>query len=177
MLILSAWVFYFQYLWGTNKIMTMTFKKISFFLIAALTTCIIHAQQAQQIKLIPEPSSLQIGNGTYKLPNQIFIQVPTAFESIGSTMSERLKVATGKKVVIANQKNASIRFEQVYDNAFGKEGYQLTINEKGIHVKVFYNYAHQLYTATKLIKQLIGPCPICKSKMSQGLNGEDLCWM
>jgi hypothetical protein len=60
--------------------MIMTFKRISLFFIAALTTCSI---QAQQVQLIPEPSSIQIGNGTFKLPNAISIQVASAFEEIG----------------------------------------------------------------------------------------------
>jgi hexosaminidase len=125
----------------TIKFMTMTFKKICFLFIAALTTCSI---QAQQVQLIPEPSSIQINKGTFKLPNEISIQVPTVFESLGTAMSDRLKVATGKKVDIGNQKNATIRFEQVQDNALGKEGYQLIVNEKGIHVKA-QTYAGALY--------------------------------
>ena len=92
----------------------MVFKKNSLFLIALLTTCNI---QAQEVKLIPEPSAIQIGNGTFKLPNQITIQVPTAFEEIGKSMSARLNAVTGKKAILSNQKNATIRFEQVNDNA------------------------------------------------------------
>ena len=110
----------------------MTFKKISLFFIAALTTCSI---QAQQVQLIPEPSSIQIGNGTFKLPNAISIQVSSAFEEIGKSIHVRLNAVTGKKAALSNQKNATIRFEQVQDASLGKEGYQLTVNEKGIQVK------------------------------------------
>ena len=127
--------------------MIMTFKKISLFFIAALSTCSIHAQQAQQaqqVQIIPEPSSIQIGNGSFKLPNAISIQVPTAFEEIGKSITVRLNAVTGKKAVLSNQKNATIRFEQVQDNALGKEGYQLIVNEKGIQVKS-QTYAGALY--------------------------------
>jgi hexosaminidase len=130
----------------------MVFKKNSLFLIALLTTCSI---QAQQVKLIPEPSSMQIGNGIFKLPNQITIQVPTAFEEIGKSMSARLNAVTGKSVIRSNQKNATIRFEQVNDNDLGKEGYQLTINEKGIYVKA-QTYAGAFY-AWQSILQLCPP--------------------
>ena len=132
--------------------MIMTFKKISLFLIAALTTCSI---QAQQVQLIPEPSAIQIGNGSFKLPNAISIQVSTAFEEIGKSIHTRLNAVTGKKAVLSNQKNATIRFEQVQDNSLGKEGYQLIVNEKGIHVKA-QTYAGALY-AWQSILQLCPP--------------------
>jgi hypothetical protein len=93
-----------------EKFMTMTFKKICFLFIAALTTCSI---QAQQVHIIPEPSSLQIGNGSFKLPNTISIQVPNAFEEIGKSIHAKLNAVTGKKAMLSNQKNATIRFEQV----------------------------------------------------------------
>ena len=94
----------------------MTFKKICIIFIAALTTCSI---QAQQVQIIPEPSSIQIGNGSFKLPNTISIQVPIAFEEIGKSISARLNLVTGKKATFSNLKNATIRFEQVQDNAIG----------------------------------------------------------
>jgi len=130
----------------------MAFKKISILLIAVLN---LNTIQAQQIKLIPEPSSMQIGNGTFKLPNEIAIQVPSAFESLGNIISSRLKVVTGKKVIQSSQKNASIHFEQVQDLTLGKEGYHLSVNEKGIHVKA-QTYAGALY-AWQSILQLCPP--------------------
>ena len=129
----------------------MSLKKFSIFLIASLTTLTINAQKVQ---LIPEPSSLQIGNGKFILPNQISIQVPSVFEAIGTEMISRFKTVTGKNASLSNQKNASIRFEQVQDKALGKEGYQLTVNEKGILVKA-QTYAGALY-AWQSILQL---CP------------------
>jgi len=142
----------------------MGFKKIITLFIAALATCTI---QAQQVKLIPEPSAIQIGNGNFKLPNQITIQVPTVFESIATAMSERFKAVTGKSVIQSNQKNATIRFEQVQDNALGKEGYQLTINEKGIQVKA-QTYAGALY-AWQSILQLCPPA-IYGSQIDKTIN-------
>jgi len=130
----------------------MSIKKLGIFLIAALATCSI---QAQQVQLIPEPSSLQIGKGYFILPNQISIQIPSAFESIGNEMSARFKTVTGKNVILSNQKNATIRFEQIQDPTLGKEGYQLTVNEKGIQVKA-QTYAGALY-AWQSILQLCPP--------------------
>lgn len=130
----------------------MSLKKFSIFLIASLTTLTINAQKVQ---LIPEPSSLQIGNGKFILPNQISIQVPSVFEAIGTEMITRFKTVTGKNASLSNQKNASIRFEQVQDKALGKEGYQLTVNEKGILVKA-QTYAGALY-AWQSILQLFPP--------------------
>ncbi|MFM6993920.1 MAG: beta-N-acetylhexosaminidase [Sediminibacterium sp.] len=130
----------------------MSLKKISIFLIVALTTLTINAQKVQ---LIPEPSSLQIGNGKFNLPNQISIQVPSVFEAIGTEMITRFKTVTGRNASLSNQKNATIRFEQVQDNSLGKEGYQLTVNEKGILVKA-QTYAGALY-AWQSILQLCPP--------------------
>ncbi len=126
----------------------MSLKKFSIFLIASLTTLTINAQKVQ---LIPEPSSLQIGNGKFILPNQISIQVPSVFEAIGTEMITRFKTVTGKNASLSNQKNASIRFEQVQDKALGKEGYQLTVNEKGILVKA-QTYAGALYAWQSILQ-------------------------
>lgn len=130
----------------------MLLKKISLFLFASMAAFQVYAQQVQ---LIPEPSSVKIGTGNFQLPKQITIQMPANFEGIGKEMSAILKTATGKAVVFNNLKTATIRFEQVQDKTLGKEGYRLTVNEKGIQVKT-QTYAGALY-AYQSILQLCPP--------------------
>lgn len=130
----------------------MLLKKISLFLIALVA--LLHVN-AQQVKLIPEPSSIKIGTGNFKLPKQVYIQMPAVFEGIGKLMSDRFKIASGKLIVMNHPKNATIRFEQVQDKALGKEGYSLTVDENGIRVKA-QTYAGALY-AYQSILQLCPP--------------------
>lgn len=130
----------------------MQLKKISFSLLVMMI-CV--QLDAQQVQLIPEPSSLKMGVGEFVLPNQISIQVPSVFNAIGEEISARFKTVIGKSVLLSNQKNATIRFDQVQDNSLGKEGYQLTVNEKGIQVKA-QTYAGALY-AWQSILQLFPP--------------------
>lgn len=130
----------------------MLLKKISLFLIAFVA--MLHVN-AQQVKLIPEPSSIKIGTGNFKLPKQVYIQMPAVFEGIGKLMSDRFKIATGKLIVMNHPKNATIRFEQVQDKALGKEGYSLKVDENGIRVKA-QTYAGALY-AYQSILQLCPP--------------------
>ena len=130
----------------------MQLKKISFSLLVMMI-CV--QLDAQQVQLIPEPSSLKMGVGEFVLPNQISIQVPSVFNAIGEEISARFKTVIGKSVLLSNQKNATIRFDQVQDNSLGKEGYQLTVNEKGIQVKA-QTYAGAFY-AWQSILQLFPP--------------------
>lgn len=130
----------------------MSLKKISILLLAITTSLAINAQQ---IQLIPAPSSLKIGDGKFVLPNKVSIHVASAFELIGRDMSAKFKSVTGKNIILSNQKNATILFEQVQDSSLGKEGYQLTVNEKGIQVKA-QTYAGALY-AWQSILQLFPP--------------------
>jgi hexosaminidase len=142
----------------------MFLKKISILLLAITTSLEINAQQ---IQLIPAPSSLKIGDGKFVLPNKVSIHVASAFELIGRDMSARFKSVTGKNILLSNQKNATIHFEQVQDSSLGKEGYQLTVNEKGIQVKA-QTYAGALY-AWQSILQLFPPA-IYSSQVQNKIN-------
>jgi hexosaminidase len=137
---------------SNDKMKLMQRKKIISFLFASLAFIQLNAQQ---IKLIPEPSSIKVNGGVFKLPKQVSIQLPTSFEGLEKEIIHRLKTATGKTIVPVNQKNATIHFEQVQDNTLGKEGYQLNVTEKGIQVKA-QTYAGALY-AWQSILQLLPP--------------------
>ncbi len=130
----------------------MQLRKFGFILLATIASLQLNAQQ---IKVIPEPTEVKMGNGFYQLPGQISISMPSSFEAIGKEMSTRFKIATGKAASLTNQKNATIHFDQVQDKTLGKEGYHLTVNEKGIQVKA-QTYAGALY-AWQSILQLLPP--------------------
>jgi hexosaminidase len=142
----------------------MQLRKISFSLLVMMIGMQLNAQE---IQLIPEPTEVKMGVGQFQLPNQITISVPTIFEGLGIEMSSKFKAATGKSVNMTNQKNATIRFEQVQDNTLGKEGYQLIVNEKGIQVKA-QTYAGALY-AWQSILQLCPPA-IYSKQVQQKIN-------
>ena len=56
-------------------------------------------------------------------------------QTLVPSLLQKWNLVTGKKATFSNLKNATIRFEQVQDNALGKEGYHLNVNEKGIQIK------------------------------------------
>ena len=68
---------------------------------------------AQKVHIIPEPSSMETRAGQFKLPKQITLSVSPDFALIGKEITERIKTTTGKKVVIGQQKNATIKIENV----------------------------------------------------------------
>ncbi len=142
------------------KITSFTFS----FLFASIT---ILQLNAQKVNVIPEPSSMEIGIGQFILPKQITLSISPDFAAIGKEISTRFKTATGKNVVIGNQKNPTIKIEQVKDEALGKEGYHLIVTDKGIEVKT-QTYAGALY-AWQSILQLLPPA-IYGSHTSPNLN-------
>lgn len=130
-------------------------KFISFTLTFLFASITILQLNAQKVNVIPEPSSMELRAGQFKLPKQITLSISPDFTLIGTEITARIKIATGKKVVFVQQNNATIKIEQVKDETLGKEGYQLTVNDKGIQVKA-QTYAGALY-AWQSILQLLPP--------------------
>lgn len=90
------------------------------------------------IAIIPEPVSLQVGKGNYKLPAAVSISAPVTTETdwVVRAFSERWQKATGRKISRTNTSQASIRLlnEPISGNLLGKEGYRLVVNQKGIEI-------------------------------------------
>jgi hexosaminidase len=87
-----------------------------------------------QIAIIPEPFEMSAGMGNYTLPKSITINVPTAASSIGEIIATKLKTATGNQVIFGSNKSC-IDIQLISEPSLGKEGYHLTVNEKGIQMK------------------------------------------
>ena len=148
-----------------NSMQRIKFITFTFSFLFASTT--ILQLNAQKINVIPEPSSLEIGNGQFKLPKQVTVSISPDFAAVGKEISTRIKTATGKIVVIGNQKNPTIKIEQINDEVLGKEGYYLIVSDKGIEVKA-QTYAGALY-AWQSILQLLPPA-IYGSHTSPNIN-------
>ena len=90
------------------------------------------------IAIIPEPVSLQKGNGMYSLPAKITIAAPATTEAgwVVRTFSERWQKASGQTISRTNAANATIRLVNgdITDKSLGKEGYRLIVNQKGIEI-------------------------------------------
>jgi hexosaminidase len=88
------------------------------------------------ITIIPEPLSIKRTNGSFTLPATISIAAPATDEAgwVVRALKTQLANATGKKITNGNAGSATITLQSVPGEAavLGTEGYQLSVNAKGI---------------------------------------------
>src|SRR5690242_1629005 len=82
--------------------------------------------------IIPEPVSLQMGSGSFTLPQAISIEAPNGAElqTTISFLKNRFSLPTGYRVTVSNAApTAAIRLQltKTTDEKIGKEGYHLTV--------------------------------------------------
>jgi len=100
-----------------------------------------HGQNpTKQLSIIPAPVLVKSGQGTFTLPASVIIDAANSAEMkpVGYYLQNRLKIATGKSVVIkANASFSSIKLvlNKLQNPVIGKEGYQLNVNAKNISIK------------------------------------------
>jgi len=86
---------------------------------------------AQNKSIIPEPYQIATSNGTYTLPKNIVISSASSTRELANEISATLKNISAANLSITNTKG-NITLLIKADSALGKEGYTLTVNEKGI---------------------------------------------
>jgi len=108
----------------------MKFKKIALIL---LPLGFLITSNAQNTSIIPEPFEMNVKKGTYTLPKNLVISAPAEAVDITNEMITTLSNISETKLSTTNSKgNISLTLNK--DNDLGKEGYTLTINEKGISI-------------------------------------------
>lgn len=93
-----------------------------------------------EIFIIPEPVSINLGSGYFKLPNKIGISVPELDELdvLKDFLNQRINT-TESTVIFSTQKvrNPHITFElnKNYNLELGNESHKLTVTKKNIQVQ------------------------------------------
>jgi hexosaminidase len=113
-------------------------KTLSLSLMVFSALLVFSQKKETAISVIPEPVSITLGAGYYKLPDLISVSIPNLPELKMTSASILGKLsATGKKVSINKNSNAaSIRFvlNKTTDKEIGDEGYRLFVKSTGILV-------------------------------------------
>ena len=136
------------------------------FLLTTLSICCINVLIAQGLGIIPEPYLSTKGNGVYTLPKTISISAPNSANAIAETISNQLKLTTGKTVNFSKTE-PTIELSIIKDDVIGDEGYLLNVNDKGIQVKANTNAG--LFYGWQTVQQLL-PAAIYSKTVSKNTN-------
>ena len=136
------------------------------FLLTTISICCINVLIAQGLGIIPEPYLSTKGNGVYTLPKTISISAPTSANAIAETISNQLKLTTGKTVNFSKTE-PTIELSIIKDDVIGDEGYLLNVNDKGIQVKANTNAG--LFYGWQTVQQLL-PAAIYSKTVSKNTN-------
>ncbi len=133
-------------------------KKLLFVFTLSLFVVAANAQPvSNRPALIPEPVSLVIGTGVFKLPLSPVIQASDpASLGVAELLKSRLAAATGNKVSISSSNHlGSIHFilNKKPDTMLGTEGYRLTVTTKEITIRA--NQPAGLFYGCQTVYQLL----------------------
>lgn len=132
-------------------------RKISLTLIAILLSCVVMAQN-QNIAIIPQPVSMKMGHGYFKLPENIRIKSSnsTELQSIINLFSKKISLASGYQTFVVNtvdNANIYLNLNENYDSKLGDEGYHLHVNHNSIKINA--NRAAGIFYGLQTLLQLL----------------------
>lgn len=113
-----------------NQLMTM--RKLLYFIIM---TAMVVQVTAQPASIIPQPSQLSSGNGTFSLSNATGISYSSSnaeLKSIAGMFNEHLQKYYGFQLQENAKANSSVSLKLVKSLPQGSEGYVLKVDEKGV---------------------------------------------
>ena len=148
-------------------------KKIFIFIPFFLLVKTINAQDVASLNIIPEPVSIQKGNGVFLLPNQLIISGDVGNKPVMKTaqlFKAKLEAASAIKVNISESNDkAAIRLLLNKNNntVTGDEGYQLNISTSGVTIMA--NKPAGLFYGLQTLLQLLPPAVESKS-MVKNIN-------
>ncbi len=119
-----------------------------------------------RINIIPEPVSVKTGDGMFRLPANITIEVPDQSDmgTIRQFLVEKLSKATGYTVTPASSNpTISLQLNKNADATLGNEGYRLTVSAG--NVKIVANKPAGLFYGAQSFIQLLPPSIESKSKV------------
>jgi hexosaminidase len=126
--------------------------------------------RAQNLSIIPAPTSVKTGDGHFTLSDRtpIYISKETALEKVGQYFLDRVNPPTGFDLKISSQKaDQSIRFilNEKEDKSLGKEGYNLNVTSQNVQISA--NTPAGIFYGIQTLMQLF-PKEIEKGSISSG---------
>lgn len=114
--------------------------------------------QAQSINLIPQPVSMKVGDGSYTLSNSTSISIPAnqpAVMKVAAYLAAKIQPPTGLNLKITENDSGGIQLvlNTKPESSLGKEGYQLTVTNRGVIIRA--NEAAGLFYGVQTILQLL----------------------
>lgn len=116
-------------------------KKIIALFTSLFITIIFYGQKTtdESIAIIPEPVSIQKGNGVFMLPDQLTIYSIADKEvlQLAADLKNRLATVTGKSVTVVTGNSPAAKAISLLltkDKTIHPEGYRLSVTSKGIQV-------------------------------------------
>ena len=110
-------------------------------IVAIIGICVSTASFGQSnIAIIPEPSSVKAGTGSFTLPQNLVIETAAQNElkQVVAVLKDRLSVAAGLTVLVrteSKEANIHLTLNKSDDAAIGKEGYHLSVTTKGVVIR------------------------------------------
>lgn len=119
-----------------------------------------------KVNIIPKPMEMKTLKGSYKLVNSTIVIIDDGnkeLEKLASFFIEKIRLAGGPVLTIVNEKSASKRKTRKAiqftlngaDPGLGKEGYELKVTKKRIHLKA--NTGNGIFYGLQSIFQLMPP--------------------
>ena len=122
----------------------------------ACTMLAASAQSADPISLIPAPVNITPGQGHFSLPDAITIEAqdPSVLQQSLTDLRSHLDI-TGRRSSIIKSGTAAIQLSlnKTADAGLGNEGYELSVNSTGIHIKA--NKPAGIFYAVQSLLQLL----------------------
>lgn len=129
---------------------------VSLFLVLVMTLLANGYISAKEISIIPEPVSMEVGSGVFKLPKKVSITIPDVegTQITKDFLLERISTPTGYPVQVKQKGKSTILFElnEQTNTAIGNEGYSLQVKPKQIIVRA--NSAAGLFYGAQTLVQL-----------------------
>lgn len=106
--------------------------RIIFFLLSLLVLDTVHAQN---IAIIPQPVSLNVLKGSFRLTAQTVIGYgQTAGRPTAEMLAARLSTPTGYRLKVQRQGQIQLRLHTKFNSTLGKEGYTLNVTAQGVQI-------------------------------------------
>lgn len=135
-------------------------KFVILFLSLLLSSTLFAQVQPSDISIIPQPVSLTRNQGEFTLPRNITIHAPNNPDLVYtvSMLQNKLRISSDYHVITSSHADNSViklQLNENFDEQIGNEGYELSVNHKGIVLKA--NKAVGLFYAVQTLVQLFPP--------------------
>jgi len=122
------------------KLLTdFNYKKshLAIFLLFSLSLLYTHALVAQdQVQIIPQPSSISYGNGSFELGDKVKIHASEDLENEVQFLSALLEKGFCKTPKLSKKKKGIVlTLDKTLKNELGEEGYTLSVKKKGVFIR------------------------------------------